>query len=44
VLSDIGEGHLLWASSHVVGSKVEHARGAFGTDATRSVHFARGAA
>jgi hypothetical protein len=45
VLGDVGEGHLLWASSHVVGSKVERASGeAFGTDATRAVHFSRGAA
>lgn len=43
VLRDVGDGHLLWASGHVVGSKVEPANG-FGTDATRAVHFARGAA
>jgi len=45
VLGDVGDGHLLWASSHVVGSQVERASGdAFGTDATRAVHFSRGAA
>jgi predicted TIM-barrel fold metal-dependent hydrolase len=45
VRDDLGEGHLLWASGHVVGSKVERAaRDAFGTDATRAVHFSRGAA
>ena len=42
VLPDVGDGHLLWASGHVVGSKVERAaRDAFGSDATRTVHFAR---
>jgi predicted TIM-barrel fold metal-dependent hydrolase len=44
VLPDVGEGHLLWASSHVVGSTVERSeRLAFGTDATRAVHFTRAA-
>jgi predicted TIM-barrel fold metal-dependent hydrolase len=44
VLGDVGEGHLLWASGHVVGSKVERASAdPFGADATRIVHFARGA-
>ena len=41
VLPDVGEGHLLWASCHVVGSTIERVeRGAFGADATRAVHFA----
>ena len=41
VRPDLGEGHLLWASGHVVGSNTERAeRGAFGPDATRTVHFA----
>jgi hypothetical protein len=43
VRPDLGEGHLLWASAHVVGSRPEPAdRGAFGADATRAVHFAGG--
>jgi hypothetical protein len=40
VRPDLGEGHLLWASSHVVGSNVERAERAFDADATRAVHFA----
>lgn len=45
VRPDVGEGHLLWASSHVVGTPATRAAidpslGAFLGDATRAVHFA----